>query len=122
MDCYNIKRFSQYAREDYTIDSMNQQNSRQKKEKSKEGDHGQQLKESKEKDHSTIHLEENLQYQISQMFYKSICILDVFYRVYTCHVSIFVAIESMGMKESDDRGEPNDVVESFYETKCLYSL
>jgi hypothetical protein len=61
MDCYKIKHFVQYTSEDYTSDSMTQQTTSQMEEKANEGDYGQQLKEPKEMDQSTIHPEANMQ-------------------------------------------------------------
>jgi hypothetical protein len=56
------------------------------------------------------------------MFYKSICILNVFYRLYTCLISIYITIARVGMKGLDDRGEgeSNDVVEGFLKQRAYY--
>lgn len=112
MECYGIKCSIQYTDKDYTSNSSTQQTSSRTEEKANRGeqtsswteekanggDLGQQLKEPKEKDQFTIHAKVNLQLQIPQIFYKSICILNVFCRLYTRHVGIYVATAGMGIE------------------------
>jgi hypothetical protein len=61
MDCYKIKRYVQYTSKDYTSESTTQQPPGQAEDKENEGDFGQQLKESKGKNQTTIHPKADLQ-------------------------------------------------------------